>query len=84
MQNALDNEKAFTQRQYYTDIAYRNALNSAETFSGQYRQGLVDILDLLSVYDTTFNLQAQRVELQYSQLSNRIDLGLALGLGVSQ
>ena len=84
VQNALDNEKAFTQRQYYTDIAYRNALNSAETFSGQYRQGLVDILDLLSVYDTTFNLQAQRVELQYSQLSNRIDLGLALGLGVSQ
>ncbi len=84
VQNALDNEKAFTQRQYYTDIAYRNALNSAETFSGQYRQGLVDILDLLSVYDTTFNLQAQRVELQNSQLSNRIDLGLALGLGVSQ
>ena len=71
-------------RQYYTDIAYQNALSSADTFSGQYRQGLVDILDLLSVYDTTFNLQAQRVELQNSQLSNRIDLGLALGLGVSQ
>lgn len=84
VQDALDNEKAFTQRQYYTDIAYKNALSSADTFSGQYRQGLVDILDLLSVYDTTFNLQAQRVELQYSQLSNRIDLGLALGLGVSQ
>lgn len=84
VQDALDNEKAFTQRQYYTDIAYQNALSSADTFSGQYRQGLVDILDLLSVYDTTFNLQAQRVELQNSQLSNRIDLGLALGLGVSQ
>ena len=84
VQDALDNEKAFTQRQYYIDIAYQKALSSADTFSGQYRQGLVDILDLLSVYDTTFNLQAQRVELQYSQLSNRIDLGLALGLGVSQ
>jgi NodT family efflux transporter outer membrane factor (OMF) lipoprotein len=84
VQNALDNEKAFTQREYYTNVAYKNALSSADTFSGQYRQGLVDILDLLSVYDTTFNLQAQRVELQYSQLSNRIDLGLALGLGVSQ
>lgn len=83
VQDALDNEKALSQRQYYTNIAYQNALSSADTFSGQYRQGLVDILDLLSVYDTTFNLQAQRVELQYSQLSNRIDLGLALGLGVS-
>jgi NodT family efflux transporter outer membrane factor (OMF) lipoprotein len=84
VQDALDNEKALSQRQYYTNIAYQNALSSADTFSGQYRQGLVDILDLLSVYDTTFNLQAQRVELQNSQLSNRIDLGLALGLGVSQ
>jgi len=84
VQNALDNEKALTQRRHYIDQAYQNALRSADTYAGQYRQGLVDILDLLSVYDSTFNLQAQRVELHSSQLSNRIDLGLALGLGVPQ
>lgn len=84
VQDALDNERALTQRLYYVDQSYQNAKRSADTYAGKYRQGLVDILDLLSVYDTTFNLQAQHVELQYSQLSNRIDLGLALGLGVSQ
>ena len=84
VQDALDNEKALSQRRYYIEQSYQNAKRSADTYAGKYRQGLVDILDLLSVYDTTFNLQAQHIELQYSQLSNRIDLGLALGLGVSQ
>ena len=84
VQDALDNEQALSQRRYYIEQSYLNAQRSADTYAGKYRQGLVDILDLLSVYDTTFNLQAQHIELQYSQLSNRIDLGLALGLGVSQ
>ncbi|MCP4287560.1 MAG: TolC family protein, partial [Gammaproteobacteria bacterium] len=52
-------------------------------YTKQYRQGLVDILDLLSVYQQTYDLQAQLLQLQFNQLSNRISLGLALGLGVS-
>ncbi len=84
VQDALDNEKSLTRRRYHIGQSYENARRSADTYAAQYRQGLVDILDLLSVYDTSFDLQAQQVELQYSQLSNRIDLGLALGLGMEQ
>ena len=83
-QNALDSETALSARISHTNLALANAERSVSTIEGQYRQGLADILDLLSVYDTRFNLQAQAVELHAQKLQNRIDLGLALGLGVSQ
>ena len=83
-QNTLDNERTLAQRITHTATAIENAERSVETTAGNYRQGLADILDLLSVYNTRFNLQLQQVQLQASQLQNRIDLGLALGLGVSQ
>ncbi|KHT60157.1 RND transporter [Alteromonas macleodii] len=83
-QNALDSESALSARISHTNVALANAERSVSTIEGQYRQGLADILDLLSVYDTRFNLQAQAVELHAQKLQNRIDLGLALGLGVSQ
>ena len=83
-QNALDSETAYSARIGHTNVALANAERSVTTIEGQYRQGLADILDLLSVYDTRFDLQAQAVELHAQKLQNRIDLGLALGLGVSQ
>ena len=83
-QNALDSETALSARISHTNVALANAERSVSTIEGQYRQGLADILDLLSVYETRFNLQAQAVELHAQKLQNRIDLGLALGLGVSQ
>lgn len=83
-QDALDNERSLTLQRQYTEQALANATRSADTAQGQYRQGLIDILDLLSVYNTRFNLQSQQLQLHASQLENRIDLGLALGLGVSQ
>ena len=82
-QNALDSETALSARISHTNVALANAERSVSTIEGQYRQGLADILDLLSVYETRFNLQAQAVELHAQKLQNRIDLGLALGLGVS-
>ena len=83
-QNALDSETALSARISHTNVALANAERSVSTIEGQYRQGLADILDLLSVYETRFNLRAQAVELHAQKLQNRIDLGLALGLGVSQ
>ena len=83
-QNARDSETALSARISHTNVALANAERSVSTIEGQYRQGLADILDLLSVYETRFNLQAQAVELHAQKLQNRIDLGLALGLGVSQ
>ncbi|ATI02927.1 MULTISPECIES: TolC family protein [Cycloclasticus] len=81
-QTALDNERALTERKKYTSMAIDNAERSVKTIEGQYRQGLANILDLVSVYNSRFDLQSQLIQLQASQLQNRINLGLALGLGV--
>ena len=81
-QTALDNERALTERKKYTSMAIDNAERSVKTTEGQYRQGLANILDLVSVYNSRFDLQSQLIQLQASQLQNRINLGLALGLGV--
>jgi multidrug efflux system outer membrane protein len=81
-QNALDNERALAERKKYTSMAIDNAERSVKTIEGQYRQGLANILDLVSVYNSRFDLQSQLIQLHASQLQNRINLGLALGLGV--
>ena len=83
MQATLDLENSYQRRQQHISQAYSNSRRSQDNYTSQYRQGLSDILDLLSVTQTTYSLEAQLVQLQRNQLSNRIDLGLALGLGVS-
>ena len=83
VQSALDLETTYQRQQQHTRQAYQNARRSLDNYTSQYRQGLSDILDYLSVTQTTYSLEAQLVQLQRNQLSNRIDLGLALGLGVS-
>lgn len=83
VEDTLSLEQSLSVRQNHLRQALANATRSAQSYANQYRQGLVDILDLLSVYQTRFDLQAQLVQLQRNQLSNRIDLGQALGLGVS-
>ncbi len=64
----------------------RQALSSAQTseknYQARYRQGLVDILDLLQTQQTRFDTESNLIQTQLNLLSNRIDLGLALGLGI--
>lgn len=83
VQDALGQEKSLSAQYDAIAEAIVNADRSATNYSDKYRQGLVDILDLLSVYQTRFDLKSQLIQTQFNQLSNRIDLGLALGLGVS-
>ncbi|MFS1702087.1 TolC family protein [Alteromonas sp. AMM-1] len=83
VQDGIGQEKSLARQYQAKTDALANAKRSSDTYTQQYRQGLVDILDLLSVYQQTYDLQAQRLQLQFNQLSNRISLGLALGLGVS-
>ena len=54
-----------------------------DQYQQKYRKGLVPLLDLLNVQQQTFDLQAQLDDLIFQRLSNRIDLGLALGLGIN-
>lgn len=83
VQDGIGQEKSLARQYQAKTDALANAKRSSDTYTQQYRQGLVDILDLLSVYQQTYDLQAQLLQLQFNQLSNRISLGLALGLGVS-
>lgn len=82
VENALSYEQSITARQKHIASALSSARNSLETYQASYRSGLVDILDLLTVQEKTFDLAVQLDTLIYERLTNRIDLGLALGLGV--
>jgi outer membrane protein TolC len=62
--------------------ALQHARNSETFYRQRYRQGLVDITDLLNAQQTAFDLDVQVLQVQLNRLSNRIDLGVALGLGV--
>ncbi len=80
--NALSNEHALARRLTHTETALASARNNLDQYQRSYRAGLVDILDLLSVQQQTYDLEDQVNTLRYERLANRITLGLALGLGV--
>jgi len=81
--NAMSNENSLKRQQQHLENALDSAKRSSANYQVKYRQGLVNILDLLSVQQQAFDIQTQLVTAQYNRLANRIDLGLALGLGVS-
>ncbi|WP_299491258.1 TolC family protein [uncultured Shewanella sp.] len=82
--NALGQEQSLSRQQGHIDDALKSANRSFANYQTKYRQGLVNIIDLLSVQQQTFDLQSQLTQLIYNRLVNRIDLGLALGLGISK
>lgn len=82
VEQTLSLEKTLQIQQQHIEAALQSARNSLEQYQRSYRTGLVDILDLLSVQQQTFDLKAQLDNLIFQRLSNRISLGLALGLGV--
>lgn len=83
VENAVGQEYTLEQQQKHLADALASAQRSFVSYQEKYRQGLVDIFDLLTVQQQTFDLQSQLTQTTYNRLINRIDLGLALGLGVS-
>lgn len=83
VENALGQEQSLTQQQLQISNALASAKRSYSNYQSKYQQGLVDILDLLTVQQQVYDLQAQLSQINYTLLTNRIDLGLALGLGAS-
>lgn len=84
VETGLSREQALGRQQTHIREALSKARRSAAHYQLKYRKGLVDVLDLLTVQQKTFDLQIQVTQIIYQQLTNRIDLGLALGLGVAQ
>ncbi|WP_298445265.1 TolC family protein [uncultured Ferrimonas sp.] len=81
---ALDNERNLSKQLSHLTTAVQSAQRSSANYQQKYRQGLVDIVELLSVQQQPFDLASQQIQAQHNHLSNRIDLGLALGLGAPQ
>ncbi|MCL1126566.1 TolC family protein [Shewanella surugensis] len=84
VENALGQEQSLSRQQSHINDALQSAQRSFANYQTKYRQGLVNIIDLLSIQQQTFDLQSQLTQLIYDRLVNRIDLGLALGLGISK
>ena len=82
VENNLAQEKSLTQRLTHINEALTISRRSADHYQEKYRQGLVDIIELLQTQKQTFDLEIQLGQIRYDRLINRIDLGLALGLGL--
>jgi len=83
VEDALGQERSLAAQQNHIEEALASAERSYNNYLKKYREGLVPFLDLLTVQTRTFDLQAQQSQIIYQRLSNRISLGLALGLGIS-
>ncbi|TXR54391.1 TolC family protein [Reinekea thalattae] len=84
VEEALSSERSLAAQQAHLEVALQSSEQSLENYIEKYRAGLVDIADLISAQTSTFDVKAQLTEVTYERLTNRIELGLALGLGVTQ
>ena len=83
VENALGSERSLMKQQGQIETALNHARNNLAHYRNSYQSGLVTILDLLAIQQNTYDLEEQLDQVIFQRLSNRIDLGLALGLGVS-
>ena len=82
VEEKLAAERSLLKQQNQLTEALKHAVNNRKNYEERYHQGLVDILNLLTAHQTAFGLEIQIMEVKRSLLINRIDLGLALGMGV--
>jgi len=80
VENAISQEKSLEIRQAYLEEALNAEKNNLLQYQKNFKNGSVDIVDLLDVQQDVFNLIASLDDLIYQRLDNRITLGLALGL----
>ncbi|MDO6461697.1 TolC family protein [Granulosicoccaceae sp. 1_MG-2023] len=82
--DALTLETAYGEQIRELTQALDDANTNLQRYRDNYRHGLTDLLDLLTIQEQTFDLQSQLNAVLLNRLSNRIDLALALGLGVQE
>lgn len=82
--DALGQEQALDQQQAHITEALARQRNSLTQYQRRYRTGGATLLELLEVQQQTYDLEAQLDSLIYNRLTNRITLGLALGLGAPE
>lgn len=84
VEDAISQESSLSEQYLQIDSALLSARRNYQQYQQKYRNGLVSVLDLLDVQQQTFDLESQLNDLNFARLSNRITLGLALGLGIKE
>lgn len=84
VEDAIGRETSLQRQIEHTQEALTTARRSLDQYQQRYRSGLVTLLDLLEVQQQTYDLEASLNSLVQERLDNRVDLGLALGLGVDE
>lgn len=82
VENTLGQEKVLSLQKEHIRKALISAQKNLTQYEKKYRSGLVELNDLIDAQTTAFDLEADLDDIIYQHLSNRVDLGLALGLGV--
>jgi outer membrane protein TolC len=84
VESAIDRERSLSRQLNHLNTALNSAFNNLEQYQKSYRTGLVDMLDLLTIQQQTYDIESQVNSTTYELLSNRVSLGLALGLEIKQ
>lgn len=84
VEDAIGYETSLHRQIEHTQEALSTARRSLQQYQQRYRSGLATLLELLEVQQQSYDLEASLNNLTQQRLANRIDLGLALGLGVDE
>ncbi|MES0880905.1 TolC family protein [Roseibium sp. SCP14] len=82
VENALNAEFSLRKRQAQLARAYEHAQENYQQFERRYRDGLTDIVTLLTAERAAFDAHQALFQVQQEWLQNRINLALALGIGL--
>ncbi|MEM9620676.1 MAG: efflux transporter outer membrane subunit [Pseudomonadota bacterium] len=82
VEDAMDQELSLTRQVDARAQAQGHAANNRTLFEARYRDGLVNVFDLLDAQQTYYDAEVQLLNTKLQRQQNRIDLAIALGLGV--
>ncbi|WP_051221550.1 TolC family protein [Neptunomonas japonica] len=82
VESTLNQELSLADQEQALRKAQQNSEASLNHYQTRYRDGVSDILNLLSAQQSTYEAQIQVLQIRQARLSNRISLGLALGLNI--
>jgi len=84
VENALHQERVLFTRQQLLDKAVKDANDVYVDYLQQYRDGLLSLVDVLTVQERLLETRQALLEVQAEIWFNRVQLGLALGISVTE
>ena len=84
VENSLSKEESISYQLEHLYAAKKEAKLESEIYQQRYKSGLADILELMQIQIKEADVEKQIVSLHAMQMSNRMDLSLAMGIGFYQ